>query len=156
VQLRRAQEYVRQGIAVARYYTDAVADIPWIRPQHAPPDRTHVYHLWAATFEGDQHGIDRDAFARQLEAVKIKGGFGLGYIQKPAYLHDVIRKPLAYKHGCPTRPPYYQGDGARYEPGLCPVAEDLMPRLILISTVGPPDAHRRNAEALRRACLDCG
>jgi dTDP-4-amino-4,6-dideoxygalactose transaminase len=155
VQLRRAQEYVRQGIAAARYYTDAVADIPWIRPQHVPPDRTHVYHLWAATFEGEKHGIDRDAFARQLEAVKIKGGFGLGYIQKPAYLHDVIRKPLAYKHGCPTHPPYYQGNGARYEPGLCPVAEDLMPRLILISTVGPPDAHRRNADALRRACLNC-
>ena len=39
--------------------------------------------------------------------------------------------------------------------GSQPVAEDLMPRLILISTVGPPDEHRRNADALRQACLKC-
>ena len=155
VQLHRARAYVEQGIAAGKIYNDAVAEIPWIRPQHTPADRDNVYHLWAATFEGDQHGIQRDAFARELEAVKIKGGFGLGYIQKPAYLHDVIRKPLAYKRGCPTHPPYYDGAGARYEPGLCPVAEELMPRLILISTVGPPDEHRRNADALRRACLKC-
>lgn len=122
---------------------------------YTPPDRTNVYHLWAATFEGDKHGIRRDDFARELDAVKIKGNFGLGYIQKPAYLHDVIRKPLAYKRGCPTHPPYYEGAGANYEPGLCPVAEDLMPRLIPISTVGAPDQHRRNAEALRNACLKC-
>jgi perosamine synthetase len=155
VQLRRAHTYVEQGIAAGRIYDDAVADIPWIRPQHTPPDRTNVYHLWAATFEGDKVGIDRAVFARELGAVQIKGGFGLGYIQKPAYLHDVIRKPLAYKHGCPTRPPYYQGNMANYEPGLCPVAEDLMPRLILISTVGEPDEHRRNGGALRQACLKC-
>src|SRR5439155_7016554 len=148
VQLRRAPTYVEQGIAAAKFYTDAVKDISWIRPQHTPADRTNTCHLWAATFEGDKHGISRHDFARELDAVKIKGNFGLGYIQKPAYLHDVIRKPLAYKHGCPTHPPYYQGNNARYEPGLCPVAEDLMPRLILISTVGAPDEHRRNADAL--------
>jgi perosamine synthetase len=155
VQLRRARTYVEQGIAAGKIYNDAVADIPWIRPQHTPADRDNVYHLWAATFEGDKHGISRDDFARRLEAVKIKGGFGLGYIQKPAYLHDVIRKPLAYKRGCPTRFPYYEGSSAKYEPGLCPVAEDLMPRLILISTVGTPSEHHRNADALHRACLKC-
>jgi dTDP-4-amino-4,6-dideoxygalactose transaminase len=153
VQLRRAKKYVEQGIAAAKIYTDAVADIPWIRPQHTPGDRTNVYHLWAATFEGDGHGIARDDFARELSAVKMKGSFGLGYIQKPAYLHDVIRKPLAYKNGCPIRPPYYDGDNARYEEGLCPVAEDLMPRLMLISTEGPSEHHRKNAELLRGACL---
>jgi dTDP-4-amino-4,6-dideoxygalactose transaminase len=158
VQLKRARTYVEQGIAAGKIYNEAVKDISWIRPQNCPPDRDNVYHLWAATFEGDREGgqgIEREKFARELENVKIKGGFGLGYIQKPAYLHDVIRKPLAYKHGCPIRPPYYQGNNARYEPGLCPVAEDLMPRLILISTVGAPEDHRRNAESLRRACLRC-
>ncbi len=155
VQLRRAHTYVEQGIAAGRIYNEAVKDIPWLRPQHTPSDRTNVYHLWAATFEGDKHGIKRDVFARELDAVKIKGNFGLGYIQKPAYLHDVIKKPLAYKNGCPTHPPYYTGNMAKYEPGLCPVAEEVMPRLILISTVGAPDEHRRNAEALRKACLKC-
>jgi dTDP-4-amino-4,6-dideoxygalactose transaminase len=155
VQLRRASIYVQQGIAAAKTYTDAVADIPWMRPQHTPPDRTNVYHLWAATFHGDERAISRDDFARELEGVKMKGSFGLGYIQKPAYLHDVIRKPLAYKHGCPIRPPYYTGDAARYEQGLCPIAEDLMPRLMLISTEGAPDHHKRNADLLRQACLRC-
>ena len=145
-----AATYVQQGIAAGNIYNQAVADISWIRPQHTPRDRTNVYHLWAATFEGDAHGIERTDFERALAGVKIKGGFGLGYIQKPAYLHDVIRKPLAYKNGCPTHPPYYSGSAVRYEPGLCPVAEDLMPRLLLISTVGSVDDHRANADALRR------
>ncbi len=152
VQLRRAAKYVEQGIAAGKIYNDAVADIAWIRPQHTPSDRTNVYHLWAATFEGDKHGIARNDFSRALGDVKLKGSFGLGYIQKPAYLHDVIRKPLAYKHGCPTHPPYYTGSSARYEEGLCPVAEEVMPRLMLISTVGAADDHRRNADALRQAC----
>jgi len=155
VQLKRAHKYVEQGIAAARFYSDAVKDIPWIRPQHTPSDRTNTYHLWAATFEGDKHGIKRDDFSRELDVVKIKGNFGLGYIQKPAYLHDVLKKPLAYKHGCPIRPPYYTGSNANYKEGLCPVAEDVMPRLILISTVGAPDDHKRNADALRRACEKC-
>ncbi len=155
VQLRRAKKYVEDGIVAGKIYNEAVADIPWIRPQHTPTDRTNVYHLWAGTFEGDKHGIKKDDFSRELSAVKIKGGFGLGYIQKPAYLHDVIRKPLAYKRGCPTKPPYYDGNMANYEPGLCPIAEDVMPRLMLISTVGAVDDHRRNADALRQACLKC-
>jgi hypothetical protein len=67
----------------------------------------------------------------------------------------VIRKPLAYKHGCPIRPPYYDGNMARYETGFCPVAEDLMPRLMLISTEGTTEHHQRNADLLRQACLHC-
>jgi dTDP-4-amino-4,6-dideoxygalactose transaminase len=151
VQLGRARKYVEQGIAAAKIYSDAVRDIPWIRTQAVPPDRTHVYHLWAGVFEGDKHGIDRAEFGRRLEQVKCQKMFG--YIQYPAYLHEVIRKPLAYKRGCPIYCPHHKGT-VQYQPGLCPVAEDLMPRLILIGAVGTPEEHKRNAEKLRQAALD--
>ena len=53
-----------------------------------------------------------------------------GFIGKPAYMFDLFKLSTAYNHpDCPVRCPLYQSD-YRYHEGLCPVAEDLMPRLI--------------------------
>ena len=153
VQLGRARKYVEQAVANSRIYDEAVRDIRWIRTQTVPPDRTSACHIWAGVFEGDKAGLDRETFAGALEKVKCQKMFG--YIQYPAYLHDVIRKPLAYKRGCPIYCPHYKG-ALRYQAGACPVAEDLMPRLILIGTVGTPDEHKRNAEKLRRVAEELG
>jgi len=153
VQLRRARTYVDQGIANARVHTEAVKDISWIRPQHVPSDRTNTYHIWVATFEGDECGIDYEEFQAAAKEEGVRVGFG--YIKKPAYLFDLFQAPLAYGRGCPTGCPLHKGS-VRYVPGLCPVAEDLMPRLMLIGTVGRKDDHQANAEKLRRAAEKMG
>jgi hypothetical protein len=36
-----------------------------------------------------------------------------------------------------------------YREGMCPVAEDLMPRLIITGTLGAREKHQENAEKLR-------
>jgi hypothetical protein len=71
----------------------------------------------------------------------------VGYIQKAPYLYAMYTEPLAYGRGCPISCPF-QLRRIEYTQGLCPVAEDLMPRVLLIGTVGSREMHRENAEKL--------
>lgn len=148
VQLRRVEDYVAQGIANANFHNQVANDCKWIEAQFVPNDRTHTYHLWAATFEGDKYGVDYDEFKKVCKEEGVSMGFG--YIGVPAYLHDVIREPMAYGRGCPTACPLHVGR-VNYSRGLCPVAEDIMPRLMLRGTTGPRDQHEQNAEKLKKA-----
>jgi dTDP-4-amino-4,6-dideoxygalactose transaminase len=146
VQLKRARGYVESGIANAALYNKAIEGVEWIKPQHVPPDRKHVYHLWAATFEGDKYGIEREQFKAALVQKGVR--LNVGYIQKAPYLHDTYTEPLLYGLNCPLQCPYQQRPIV-YGPGLCPVAEELMPRLLLSGTVGTREAHQLAAEKLR-------
>jgi dTDP-4-amino-4,6-dideoxygalactose transaminase len=145
VQLRRTQGYVESAIANAQLYSEAVKDAAWIRPQFVPSDRTHTYHIWTAAFEGEQSGIPLEQFKA---AIADRGvGVNIGYIQKAPYLYDVYTAPLTYGRGCPMACPL-QVSEAQYVEGQCPVAEDLMPRLLLIGTGGERSKHQENAEKL--------
>ena len=127
VQLTRAAGYVDMCIEGAAQYSKAVEGCEWLLPQINRPGRVNTYHIWAAIFEGDKYGISKEDF---LQAVADKGlGWGMGYIERPAYAHDCIAKYLDR------------------EPD-CPVAEYLMPRLILTGTGGEPQSHVENAEKL--------
>ena len=146
VQLKRLRGYVDSAIANAQVYTEAVQDVAWIRPQHVPADREHTYHIWAASFEGDQHGISLERFKKAVAEKGVR--VNVGYIQKAPYLHEVYTAPLMYGRGCPTACPL-QTTQVQYTPGLCPVAEELMPRVIIAGTVGDRASHQENAEKLR-------
>ena len=67
-------------------------------------------------------------------------------------MFDLFKLSTAYNHpDCPVRCPLYQSD-YRYHEGLCPVAEDLMPRLILSGLIEvPPDEVKRRADLLHQA-----
>ncbi len=146
VQMKRCRGYVDRMVQVAGIYNEAIAGVEWIRGQTVPPERTHTYHLWAATFEGDKVGISRERFERALAA---KGArCSVGYIETAAYLHEVFTAPLTYGRGCPTACPL-QARKMEYVAGLCPVAEEMMPRLMLIHTGGTLEEHRENACKLR-------
>ncbi len=75
-----------------------------------------------------------------------------GFTGAPAYAFDFFRVSTAYHHAdCPIRCPYYEGD-YRYREGLCPTAEDLIPRLVQSGLIEvSPDEIRRRADLLRQA-----
>jgi dTDP-4-amino-4,6-dideoxygalactose transaminase len=146
VQLKRARGYVESAIVNAQIYNEAIRGVEWIRPQHVPADRKHAYHIWAATFEGDCYGVSRERFR---EAIARRGvRVNVGYIQKAPYLYDTYTVPLTYGRGCPMRCPLQMRE-MNYREGMCPVAEDLMPRLIITGTLGAREKHQENAEKLR-------
>ncbi len=148
VQLGRARGYVESGIANAQIYSDLVRDVEWIGQQHVPEDRTNSYHIWAGTFEGDEYGVSYDQFKAAVEEAGVN--VMVGYIQTAPYLYPMYTEPLTYGRGCPIACPL-QMRQMEYKEGLCPVAEALMPRILLIGTVGSREMHRENAEKLHQA-----
>ena len=146
VQLERVRGYVESAVANASLYNQALEGVEWLRPQAVPPDRRHTYHLWAGTFEGDRYGISKEAFKAALAEAGVS--MGVGYIQIAPYLYDTYTVPLTYGRGCPMACPL-QARRVEYKPGLCPTAEELMPRLLLVSTTGPLEWHQENAAKLR-------
>ena len=148
VQLQRARGYVEQCMTNGELFSAAVADCAWVVPQRVPPDHRHAYHLWAALFEGDRAGVDYAAFQQRCGELGV--GVGFGYIGRPAYLHETLRRPLAYGKGCPVRCPHRSRD-VEYREGLCPVAEEIMPRLMLLYTGMGTEAARATADQLAEA-----
>ncbi len=127
VQLKRARGYVDMCQDAAALYNEAVADCEWLVEQADRPGRINTYHIWTAIFEGDKYGISAEQFK---QALADKGlGWGMGYIERPAYAHTCI------------------ADSLDEEPN-CPVAEYLMPRIVLVGTGGEPEGHVEAAEKL--------
>ena len=148
-QLRRAEQYVEELIEVAALYDAAVAGCEWIELQRGPAEARHTFHLWGATFRGDERNVSLDDFKRVL---KEEGApVSLGYTNMPAYKHPLIAQRLGYGRGCPLDCPLYVGDNNRYDDGMCPNAEWVLPRMMLAYTFGPKDEHERGAASLRRA-----
>ena len=76
-----------------------------------------------------------------------------GFTQLPAYQYPVFQAPYAYGNkGCPTKPPYYNG-AFRYEAGMkgfCPVAEDVIPRLVYATATIDNETTAQNARRWRQ------
>lgn len=148
VQLERARGYVDELIEIAKLYDEAARDCPWLTIQQGPDGAQSSYHFWAATFRGDRHGISMEAFRGALQAEGCS--LGIGYTGMPAYKHPLIRDRLGYGRGCPLDCPVYTSKQNEYPEGLCPVAEESIPRMVLVYTFSARDGHERNAEALHR------
>jgi dTDP-4-amino-4,6-dideoxygalactose transaminase len=128
--------------AAAKWFDEAVEGCPWLVLQRGPEAAVHTYHLWVANFHGEKYGISRDDFLRVLRETGC--GASVGYTNMPAYRHPVIAERLAHAFDCP------QAAQRQYPDGLCPVAEDLVPRTVLVYTYAPEDGLKASAEALRK------
>jgi dTDP-4-amino-4,6-dideoxygalactose transaminase len=148
-QLERAAGYIAGLQAVAKMYNDAVAGCDWIAVPKPGPEATHTYHLWAATFRGDEKGITLGDFNDAL--ARFECGVSVGYTGMAAYKHPLIAERLGYGKVCPLSCPLYGGANNQYPDGLCPVAEDLVPRILLAYTFGDEEAHKQSADRLHQA-----
>jgi hypothetical protein len=79
-------------------------------------------------------------------AVEVAGfvSISVGYTGMPAYKHPVISGRRAHAFKCADN----AGHSGRYEDGTCPVAERVIPRIILGYLVETQEAARREAEVL--------
>lgn len=154
-QWERAKEYVRRDAELAQLYSQAVEDCSWLVPQKICADNWCAYHIWAATYKGDEVGIKYDDFMKVLRenggdyflpSFMPYGAFGLK--PSPVYRYPIFAEPLAYTKRCPTFCPHYEGE-VDFSEGLCPHAEYIVPRMF--NTVLSPvedERIRRYADAL--------
>lgn len=129
VQFGRMDELNQARIDLANYLAEKLKSIDGLLTPVVYPGCKHVYYVYALKYDEERVGIPRDLFVKALNAEGIP--FGAGYV-RPLYLsplyHD--KKPFAFKH--------YKGN-ATYDKGLCPTAERLHEReLILTPIVRPP------------------
>ena len=152
-----AKGYVHKDHDLAQLYTEAIDHCAWLVPQVIPSENWSAYHIWAATYKGDDVGIDYQQF---MKVLRENGGdyflssflpYGVsGLKPSPVYRYPLFADPRAYGKRCPTFCPHYEG-AVDYSEGYCPNAEYLIPRLL--NTVLSPvedDRIHRYAEALHK------
>jgi len=127
-QLSKLDSYNEQRIKLAGHLTEKLKSIDGIK--HVKFDFVrHVYYVYAFSYDADKIGIPREKFceAVRAEGIPIYGGY-----VKPLYLNPLYleKRAFAYKH--------YNGT-AKYEKGICPVAESLHENdLVMIPVCRPP------------------
>lgn len=132
----------------ADYYRTAIDSCSWITPQHVPDGWISDYWCYAAALES------ADLWEPFTEAIVRHGGempFGAWRLtyQEPAFRHLVRGQGqtwagVDYTHGEGT------GDEHHTVREVCPVAEDLQPRLVQFQTNDVQSA-QRNADAVAKA-----
>lgn len=151
-QLARIDDYLAEYTQNLQTMNAAIEGCTWLRARHVPADAYQTGYIWACTWAGEQQGLALERFKQTTKELGLSLRFG--FIGKPAYQFDLFNVSTAYNHAdCPVRCPLYTSSSDyRYHPGLCPVAEDLMPRIVSLSLVeAPPDDIKRRADLLQQA-----
>ena len=69
-----------------------------------------------------------------------------GFNHRAAYEFDLFKGPTLYKHShCPVKCPFYtEVSDYKYEKGLCPNTEKLMPRLVTSNLILMTEEEAKN------------
>ncbi|MFC2006410.1 DegT/DnrJ/EryC1/StrS family aminotransferase [Chloroflexota bacterium] len=124
-QLKKLDRFNEIRIANSRFLSSKLSGIRGINIPYEAPGVFHAYHVYGMTYDEEEMGIPRRIFLDALNAEGIP--FTPGY-PHPLYENPLFKQQVAYgDQGCPFTCKFYQGD-VNYNPGICPVAEDLCSR----------------------------
>lgn len=129
VQLGKLDQLNRARNELAAYLAERMQTLPGLTPLQTKPGCTHAYYIFAFTYDEQSAGIPRADFARAMAAEGVP--LGVGYV-RALYLTPIYHenRPAAFQ--------LYRGT-ARYDKGICPVAERMHERdLLLLGVVRPP------------------
>jgi perosamine synthetase len=124
-QLERLDELVEIRQKSSVLYGEAIKGCNWLVPQKVPVDYVHTY--WTYTLKLDNPKITWSEFRNKYNEF---GGDGIYAAWKPTYLEPAFinmdfmgREKYIFQHGA-----------YNYRKGLCPIAEDLQPKLLQFKT----------------------
>ena len=117
-QFERIEHLVERRKAVGAMFLEAVKDASWITTQKIPDHSDHGYFTFGMAYHGQEvHGLPWEKF---YERFKSKGGDGFYACWKPPYLEPSLRgRDMGQQ---------------KFDVGLCPIAEDLQKKLMLLKT----------------------
>jgi len=148
-QLPKVPGYLEEYSEGRKALDDAIAGCSWLDARQELPGSVVAPYFWSCLFHGERRQIDYGMFKAALR--QSGAGFGTGSLQRPAYMYAILRNPNAYGNkGCPYNCHLYTGK-VDWEAGLCPVAEDVIPRIVHINNMVPLEKARSAAEALKEA-----
>ena len=152
-QLGKVEGYLSKYREGKKLLDEVVDGCAWLDKRVSARGSSVSPYVYAAIFRGDRKGYTIEAMRGALKACGEEDGnrFGMGFTQVPAYRYEFFRGPNAYGHkGCPYNCHLYTGK-VDLSDGLCPVAEDVLPRLITASNMQPPSVMKGYARTLRKA-----
>lgn len=130
VQFGRLDEINERRIELANYLTQKLRRIDGLTVPTVYPGAKHVYYIYALKYDEKKMLVPRDLFVEALNAEGIP--FGAGYV-RPLYLSPLYhgKRPFAFQH--------YAGN-AKYDKGLCPTAEALHEKSLILTQIARPPA----------------
>ncbi len=113
---------------MAGYLTSRLKKFKWLRPGTIIKNTTHVFYVYPFKFFAEKLGLKRSTFSKAMKAE----GFPLceGYT-KPLYLMPLYQKRRIYAG---SKFPFDKSR-ASYKKGICPVAERLYEKELLLTTI---------------------
>jgi dTDP-4-amino-4,6-dideoxygalactose transaminase len=133
-QLRKLPGYLEGYRKSKEILDETIAGCEWLDPRIVIPGNRVAPYFWSCLFHGERKDIEINVFKAALR--QAKAPFGTGFLQVPAYLYDLFR--------------IYSGK--TYWPvGLCPVAEDVIPRIVHTNNMVWPEYAIRVAGLLKEA-----
>lgn len=149
-QLERVKGYLEEYNRAYEHLSAALEGCAWLQPRAIREGCGNSPYIFSFLYRGDEHGIDLMAFQQAL--FDTGDTWNVGFTQVPAYKYKLFTEPLAYQNkGCPRhRCPYYEGS-YEYRDGLCPNAEQLLPRLVNTNCMISEENAKRVAANLRQA-----
>lgn len=105
VQLRKLDSLNERRRAAAKYLSERLTETDEMMPPYEDPKGTHVFHLYAALFDGTRFG----ATARELRHILVhEEGIQASSLNAPNYLHRIYRV-RGFRHGlCPVAERVYE------------------------------------------------
>ena len=128
-QMDRADDIIAAHHRAGALYREAAKESPWLVPQRVDEGCVNAYHAVAFRFEGDSEGIPVERFQKCMAEHGCP--VSIGYKRRSAAEDPIFTEVLAYGKGCPIRCPHYGGQ-ARYGPGVTPVADRAVPRMVVM------------------------
>lgn len=142
-QLKKLKKLVGSRIEIARILTAALTDIDLLIKPYAEKGSTHVYYTYPLRYVGKKIGRDMIVEALRAEGVPISAGY-----VKPLYLQPLYRQHIVYGNkGCPFTCSFYRGK-IKYEKGICPVAERVNDKELLLIDICKHDLNRPDISAI--------
>ncbi len=131
-QLKKLKKLNQQRIALANYLTKRLECYLWLIAPKVAKNNVHVYYVYPLRFLKEKIGISRKTFAQALSA---EGFYVAEGYQKPLYLMPMYQKKEIYPN---SKFPFLSkefSNQAKYEKGICPVAERMYEKELLFCTI---------------------
>ena len=143
-QLKKLDTLLAHRRQLGQVITGRLREMPGIEPAEVADGATHSYYVYPIRLDFDQlEGVTRDVVAKALEAEGIP--VSQGYV-RPLYLQAMYQQRIARgAKGAPWTSGHWQGE-VSYEAGICPVAERLHERELLLLDVCRNPLETRDVE----------
>jgi len=141
-QLENLDRLVELRIRSAKMFIDVMSECNFLIPQETPPSYENTYYTLGALYKGEEMlGISWDKFRQTYIEM---GGDGIYGAWSVPYLEPMVTTRQFAKH-CP-----WVYKGVKYEEGLCPVAEQIQPKIMQFKTnYRDLDLAKKKAQILR-------